>query len=218
ERDLSTTPLFQVMFILQNAPREAGEMPGPAISPFSTEVGTAKFDLTLSLQESARGLSGALEYGTGLFDRTTIERLRAHFELLLAAIADDPEERLGELPWFATAERHQLLLEWNDTASADLSGGLIHGLFERQAARTPEAVALVFADQRLSYRELDRRANQLAHHLRSLGIGGPASRPEARVGLCAERSVEMVVALLGILKSGGAYVALDPGYPPERLA
>ncbi|MCP4570816.1 MAG: AMP-binding protein, partial [bacterium] len=179
ERDLSTTPLFQVMFILQNAPREAGETSGLAMSPLAAEGGTAKFDLTLSFEESARGLSGALEYNTDLFDRTTMERLRAHFGLLLAAIADDPDERIGELPRLAAAERHQLLLEWNDTAPAAAPAGLIHELFERQVERTPEAVALVFEHQRLSYRELDRRANQLAHHLRSLGIGGPAHRGPA---------------------------------------
>ncbi|MCP4655863.1 MAG: AMP-binding protein, partial [bacterium] len=218
QRDLSTTPLFQAMFILQNAPREAGDAPGLAMSPLATGGGTAKFDLTLSLQESAYGLSGALEYSTDLFDRTTIERLRAHFELLLAAIVDDPDQRLEQLPRLATPERHQLLLEWNDTAAAQPLAGTIHELFERQARRTPEAVALVFRDQRWSYRELDRRADQFAQHLRSLGVGGPASRPEARVGISAQRSAELVVALIAILKTGGAYVALDPAYPPERLA
>ncbi|MCP4661554.1 MAG: non-ribosomal peptide synthetase, partial [bacterium] len=143
QRDLSSTPLFQVMFILQNASREAEETPGLALSPLATEGGTAKFDLTLSLQESTRGVSGSLEYNTDLFDRTTIERLRAHFELLLAAIVDDPDERLGELPRLAAAERHQLLVEWNDTAAEDRPAGLIHELFERQVRRTPEAVALL---------------------------------------------------------------------------
>ncbi|MCP4663809.1 MAG: AMP-binding protein, partial [bacterium] len=144
QRDLSSTPLFQVMFILQNVPREDGEMGGLAMSPLETGGATAKFDLTLSFEESTRGVSGALGYNTDLFDRTTIERLRAHFELLLAAVVDAPDERAGELPWFAAAERHQLLVEWNDTASADPPAGSIHELFERQVKRTPEAVALVF--------------------------------------------------------------------------
>ncbi|MCP4658527.1 MAG: AMP-binding protein, partial [bacterium] len=221
DRNMSFTPLFQVMFTLQNTPQTSpqGQGQGPDTDSLATESGTAKFDLALSLRDSAAGLHGVLEYNTDLFDRTTMERLWAHFELLLAAIVDAPGERIGELPRLTAAERHQLLAEWNDTAAGEKpAAGLIHELFERQAARTPEAVALVFADQRLTYRELDRRANQLAHHLRSLGIGGPAYRPEARVGICAERSVELVVALLGILKSGGAYVALDPGYPPDRLA
>ncbi|MCP4660793.1 MAG: AMP-binding protein, partial [bacterium] len=218
DRDMSFTPLFQVMFGLQNAglqnaSQASAQGAAPAADSPAAEPGTAKFDLTLSLRETSAGLRGSLEYNVDLFDSTTIERLAAHLRGLMAAVVEDPEARIAELPWFAAAERHQLLREWNDTGSADRPAGLIHELFERQVARTPEAVALVFEDQRLSYGELDRRANQLAHHLRSLGI-----LPESRVGLCAERSPELVVALVGILKSGAAYVALDPGYPPERLA
>ncbi|MCP4659761.1 MAG: AMP-binding protein, partial [bacterium] len=212
QRDLSSTPLFQVMFILHSSSQGSGEMPGLTMVSLAEE-GSAKFDLTLSLEGGAGRVHGSLGYNTDLFDRTTMERWSGQLELLLAAIVDDPERRLGELPRLAAAERHQLLAEWNDTAAAKPPGGLIHELFERQATRTPEAVALVFGDQRWSYRELDRRANQLAHHLRSLGVGA-----EVRVGVCAERSAELVVALLGVLKSGGAYVALDPGYPPERVA
>ncbi|MCP4654816.1 MAG: AMP-binding protein, partial [bacterium] len=218
ERDLSSTPLFQVMFILQNAPQATATGADRAVSPLPIEGETTKFDLTLSLRESDLGVSGSLAYRTDLFDDTTIDRLLAHYQRLLAAAVADPEARVGQLPWWTPAERHQLVAEWNDTATADRSEQSFHELLAGWVERTPDAVAVVFEDRRLSYRELDREANQLAQHLAARGVGGPASRPEMLVGICVERSPEMVVGILAILKAGGAWLPLDPEYPRERLA
>ncbi|MCP4656818.1 MAG: AMP-binding protein, partial [bacterium] len=217
-RNMSYTPLFQVMFVLQNAPGTSLELPDLTMSSLPTRGEAAMFDLTLTLQERETGVSGSLEYNTDLFDRTTMARLLAHFELLLAGIVDDPEQRLGELPWLTQPERHQLLAEWCDTRTDAVRERSIQELFELQVETMPDASAVVFERsgapaQRLSYRELNRRANQLAHYLRSLGVG-----PEVLVGVCVERSPEMVVALLGVLKAGGVWVPLDPEYPRERLA
>ncbi|MCP4660712.1 MAG: amino acid adenylation domain-containing protein, partial [bacterium] len=219
ERDLSSTPLFQVMFVRQNAPQVTVEMPALAISSLPADVGTTKFDLTLSLQESERGIRGSLAYRTDLFDPTTMARLGAQFSRLLTAIADDPERRLGELPLVSAAERHQLLTAWNDTLHPDPRGLLVHELFEAQVEKRPEAVAVGRPPREaLSYRELNRRANRLGARLRELGVGGPASRPDEVVGICLERSAELIAGLLAILKAGGAYLPLDPEDPPERLA
>ncbi|MCP4662808.1 MAG: AMP-binding protein, partial [bacterium] len=214
QRDLSRQPLLQLMFVLQNTPGSGLELPGVSATALEVDTGTAKFDLTISLEEAEGGLSGFLEYSTDLFDATTILRLWESWRRLLAAAAADPEQRLAELPLLAPAAEQQLLLEWNDGA-ASYPAATIHELFEEQAATRPEAVAVVCAGsvEQVSYGELNRRANRLAHHLRACGVG-----PEVGVGLCAERSLEMVVAILGILKAGGVYVPLDPGYPPERLA
>ena len=212
ERSLSHTPLFQVMLVLLNNPREALELPGLTLEPLEVDIGTAEFDLTLFMWEEAEGLNVLSEYNTDLFDAATITRMLTAFQNLLEGIVVDPEQRLSTLPLLTSTERRQLLVEWNES-QADYPNQPIHELFEAQAARTPDAVALVFEDKQLTYRELNRRANQLAHYLRKRGVG-----PEALVGVCMERSLEMVVGLLGILKAGGAYVPLDPGYPPERLA
>ncbi|MCP4659566.1 MAG: AMP-binding protein, partial [bacterium] len=212
QRDLSTTPLFQVMFVLQNAPQETIDLPGLTLSPVTTQgAGTAKFEWTLSLMESAAGIVGVLEYQADLYDPTTIERFLARFERLLRGAVDNPEARLSELPWLNHAERHQLLAAWNDTASAGTE--LFPELFELRVERTPEAVAVTFEDHRLSYRELARRARRLARTLEALGVG-----PEVQVGLYLERSPEMVVGILGIVAAGGAWLPLDPRYPRERLA
>ena len=213
ERDLSMSPLFQVMFILQNAPGEALELPGLTLSPLEMDNETAKFDLTLSMIEGEGGLRGSIEYNTDLFEEATIERMLGHYETLLEGIVADPEQRLSELPLLTAAERYELLVEWNDTEREYPKGKLIHQLFETQVERTPDAVALVFEDQELTYRELNARANKLAHYLRRLGVGA-----ETLVGIFVERSLEMVVGVLGILKAGGAYVPLDPTFPKERLA
>jgi amino acid adenylation domain-containing protein len=213
ERSLSHSPLFQVMFTLQNTPLEKVELPGLTLTFLKQEGVTAKFDLTLSMSESDQGLMGAWEYNTDLFEVSTIARVAGHFQTLLAAIVANPQQCLAELPLLTAAERHQLLVEWNDTQTAYSQDKCIHQLFEAQVERTPEAVAVVFEDQQFTYRELNVRANQLAHHLQALGVG-----PEVLVGICVERSLEMVVGLLGILKAGGAYVPLDPTYPSERLA
>nr|AEU11003.1 NpnC [Nostoc sp. 152] len=212
ERDLSHTPLFQVMFTLQNAPISTVELTGLNISPLPIESATAKFDLTLAMENTANGLIGAWEYNTDLFDSSTIERITGHFVTLLEAIVTNPQERISQLPMLTTSEQQQLLVEWNNT-QVDYSHDLcIHELFESQVKRTPNAVAVVFQEQQLTYQQLNSRANQLAHYLRSLGV-----RAEVLVGICVERSLEMLIGLLGILKAGGAYLPLDPEYPIERL-
>ncbi|HEX7186487.1 MAG TPA: amino acid adenylation domain-containing protein, partial [Thermoanaerobaculia bacterium] len=210
-RDLARPPLFQVMLILQNAPAETLELSGLTLSPLSTETGTAKFELLLTLIETGGGLAGSLEYNADLFDRSTAERLLRHFETLLAGAVADPAQRLSDLPMLSYTEQDQILRVWNATAAVfpELP---VHRLFERQAALSPEAPALVAGDERLTYTELSLRANRLAHHLRRMGVG-----PEILVGVSLERSADLVVTLLGILKAGGAYLPLDPTYPRERL-
>ncbi len=212
ERSMGHTPLFQVLFALQNAPLPELELAGLALQPLEIDSGTAKFDLTMSVQQTSHGLSASLEYSTDLFEAATISRMLGHFQVLLEGIVADPECRISALPLLTAAER-QLLLEWNATAVEYPRDRCIHDLFADQARRTPEHLAVIFEDQRLTYAELNRRANQLARYLRRLGVG-----PEARVGICLERSADLVVALLGILKAGAAYVPLDPTYPHERLA
>lgn len=213
ERDSSHNPLFQVAFVLQNAPGGALALSGLTAVPYEREHTTSKFDLTLAMAERGEELAVAIEYNTDLFERPTIERMLGHLGTLLAAAVADPECRLSRLPMLTSAEQELLSVEWNATARDYPRDSCVHELFEAQAARTPEAVALEFEGQTLSYRELNRRSNQLAHRLRALGVG-----PEVLVGLCVDRSLEMVVGLLGILKAGGAYLPLDPGYPRERLA
>ncbi|MFO0762808.1 MAG: non-ribosomal peptide synthase/polyketide synthase, partial [Byssovorax sp.] len=212
-RDMSRTPLFQVMFVLQNAPAEAKGTGERKIAGVNTEITTAKFDLTLNLAGGERGLAGTFEYATDLFDASTIDGLATHFQVLLAGIAQRPGATVAALPMLDEAERHTLLVTWNRTATAYPREASIQGLFEAEVDRAPDAPALRFGAATLSYRELDRRANQLAHALRRRGV--TAGTP---VGLYAERSVEMIVALLAILKAGGAYVPLDPEYPAARLS
>ncbi|KYC36596.1 non-ribosomal peptide synthetase [Scytonema hofmannii PCC 7110] len=212
QRSLSHAPLFQVMFVLQNAPMSALELPGLTLSPIATESRTAKFDLTLDMTETAQGLVGTLEYNTDLFESSTISRMAGHLQTLLCAIVANSQQRLSELPLLTNAEK-ALLVKWNDTETEYPQQQSIHQLFEAQVELTPDAVAVVFELQQLTYRELNQRANQLAHYLQALGV-----RPEVLVGICTERSLDMVVGLLGILKAGGAYVPLDPTYPQERLA
>ncbi|WP_437667767.1 amino acid adenylation domain-containing protein [Sorangium sp. So ce1182] len=212
-RDLSRTPLFQVMFVLQNAPMPALVLGDVKLAAVETEQTTAKFELTLALQETEEGLRGALEYNTDLFDAATIERMAGHYRTLLEGLAAEPSRRVSELPLLTEAERQKLLVTWNATEAEYPRDTCIHALFEAQVERTPDAVALVYEGQKLTYRELDARANQLGRHLQRLGVG-----PDVLVGLCVERSLEMVVGLLGILKAGGAYVPLDPTYPAERLS
>jgi len=212
ERNLSHAPLFQVMFVLQNAPSAALELAGLSAQAVEAESATSKFDLTLVVTESADGLSGALQYNTDLFDSSTITRMAGHWQVLLAAIAKDARQRITELPLLTAGEEHELLVEWNETARAYPEDKCIHELFEEQVERAPEQIALVFADEQVTYRELNNQANQLAHYLRELGV-----ERESTVGIYLERSIEMVVALLAVLKAGGAYVPLDPEYPAARL-
>ncbi|WP_442938107.1 amino acid adenylation domain-containing protein [Nostoc sp.] len=212
ERNLSYTPLFQVMFALQNAPMSKLELAGLTISFLTAQSKTTKFDLSLSMYNSGAGLVGVWEYSTDLFDNSTIERMTGHFVTLLEGIVANPKKRISQLPMLTQVEQHQLLVEWNSTQAEYSFDKCIHELFEEQCLSTPSAVAVVFENQQLTYQQLNCRANQLAHYLRSLGV-----KPDVLVGICVERSIEMVVGLLGILKAGGAYVPLDPDYPTERL-
>ncbi len=213
ERNLSHTPLFQVMFALQNAPNQNLELTGLSVNLLPIENATAKFDLTLSMQNTGDGLVGMWEYNTDLFNASTIERMIGHYVTLLEGIVNNPSEQIGQLPLLRESEKEQLLVEWNRTQADYPIDKCIHELFEEQVGRTPEAVAVVYDNQQLTYHQLNSRANQLAHWLQSLGVG-----PEVLVGICVERSLEMVVGILGILKAGGAYVPLDPEYPVERLS
>jgi amino acid adenylation domain-containing protein len=213
DRDLSRSPLFQVMFAFQNMPRQARELPGLTVNPVEVKNETAKYDLSLYMWDEPRGLVARLEYNTDLFDGASMRRMLEHFETLLEGIIKNPEQCISDLPILTDGERHQLLIEKNDTGCELPKEQCVHRLFESQAARSPESVALVYEQQQLTYRELNARANQMAHYLRKLGV-----RPEMPVGICLERSEEMVIAVLGVLKSGAAYVPLDPFYPRERLA
>ena len=210
ERDLSRSPVFQVLFALQNAPGSGITLPGLENRFVAIDTATAKFDLNVSLQESGRALTGTIEYSTDLFDRSTIQRLILHYTTLLEAAAADPEQRISELPLLTASERRDIA-RWNETAR-EFSGRSIVELFEVQAANNPTAVAVECGDERMTYGELNARANRLAYYLGELGVV-----PETRVGICLGRSFEMVVALFGVLKAGGAYVPLDPNYPIERL-
>lgn len=213
ERNLSYSPLFQVMFILQNTPPGKLELPGLSLTRLEIESSTAKYDLTLSITESEQGLSASLEYNSDLFEQATITRMAGHFVTLLEGIVANPQQSILELPLLTTIEQQQLLVEWNNTQTEYPKDKCIHHLFEEQVELTPDAVAVVFENQQLTYHQLNSRANQLAHYLRSLGV-----KPDVLVGICVERSLEMVVGILGILKAGGAYVPLDPEYPQERLS
>lgn len=213
ERDLSRTPIFQVMFNFENIPERPVAAGGLGIEELELDRGTALLDLTLEIIQKREGLSCSLAYSRDLFDAATIARLAGHYRVLLEGIVADPDRRLSALPILTQAERQQLLLEWNDTAADYPSDACVHELFEAQVERTPDAVAVVCGDRQLTYRELNARANQLAHCLRKRGVGR-----EVLVGVFLERSPEMVVGVLGVLKAGGAYVPLDPRYPPARVA
>lgn len=211
QRSRAFSPLFQVMYIFQNNAPRALDLAALAVTPFPAGNAATKFDLTLSLEEREGTISGFLEYRRDLFEVTTIERMAANFQVLVAGIAADPDAPVGTLPLVAESERHQLDA-WNETAMAWPQDRCVHQLFEEQAGRMPEAIAVVCEEQTLTYRQLDARANHLAHRLRQQGVG-----PESLVGLFCERGLDMVVGLLGILKAGGAYVALDPVLPRARL-
>ena len=217
-RSLARHPLFQVMLAMQNNAPASFELPGLSTSVEPVATSSAKFDLTLSLAEqraadgSPVGINGVLEYATDLFERESVAALGERLVRLLEAAVTEPDRAIGRLDILGAAERQTLLRDWNDTVQP-IGFATVAELFAAQAVRTPEAVAVVFEEQQLTYRQLDERANRLAHHLRGLGVG-----PEVVVGLCVERSLQMLVGLLGILKAGGAYLPLDPGYPAERLA
>jgi amino acid adenylation domain-containing protein len=252
ERSLSRHPLFQVVFGFENAPMEALELPGLTLSSLTIDLKTTRFDLEFLLWKAAdgfrslwgeqwehsEGIRGVVVYNTDLFDEATITRMLGHFTTLLEGIVANPQARIANLPLLSAAERHQLLVEWNDTFADYPQNHCIHQLFEEQVERTPDVIALIFPElkgegsdglkveglkvedyqeqflinKHFTYRELNSRSNQLAHYLQKLGVGA-----EVLVGLCVERSVEMIVGMLGILKAGGAYVPLDPSYPAERI-
>jgi amino acid adenylation domain-containing protein len=213
ERSLSYSPLFQVMFVLQNTATTELQLSDVEVTVVSRDSDVAKFDLTLAMRESAVGLDGWLEYNVDLFDASTIDQMMGHFQTLLAGIARDPDQPIRTLPLLSVHEQQRLLVEWNPS-HPELSDRLcIHQRFEQQVERRPDAVAVVWGDRHLTYHELNQRANALAQELESLGVG-----PERLVGLCVERSLDMVVGVLAILKAGGAYVPLDPNYPSDRLA
>ncbi|HEU4562240.1 MAG TPA: amino acid adenylation domain-containing protein, partial [Longimicrobium sp.] len=213
ERSLSHSPLFQVMFTLQNAEGGGGALPGLKVGGVGAAMETAKFDLSLTLAATPLSLRGGLNYSTALFERGTVERMLGHLARVLEQVAADADVRLSQMELLGEAELALVLGEWNRTAAGYPADLCIHQLFETQADRTPGAVAVVFEGAELTYAELDARANRLAHYLRALGVG-----PEVRVGVCLERSLELPVSVLGVLKAGGAYVPLDPGYPAQRLA
>jgi len=230
DRALNQNPLFQVAFALQNAPGNQLELPELTLSPQQLDVGTARFDLEFHLWErspnssgsnqspsnklwvdSSLGISGMVIYSADLFDEATITRLIGHFKTLLESIVTNPEQRIANLQYLSAQERDRLLVECNNTQANYPQDLCIHQLFEMQADRTPEAVALVFGEERVTYRELNLRSNQLARYLQKMGVGA-----EVLVGLCCARSLDLIVGMLGILKAGGAYLILDPSYPAER--
>ena len=213
ERDMSHTPLFQVMFDLQKTPLESLQLGELELGLLEVETGIAKFDWVLMMEEGTDGLKGVLEYNTDLFEAATIERLAQHFRVLLEGIVTDPDQPISILPLLTAVERQQLVGNWRGTKTAYPREQTIHQLFEAQVEQTPDTIAVIFEGEQLTYQELNRRANQLAHRLQSLGVG-----PEVLVGILMERSLEMVVAHVGVLKAGGAYLPLDPEYPQERLA
>lgn len=226
ERSLNRHPLFQVVFSLQNAPMEELELPGLKLSSINLEAKTTRFDLELHLWESSQGfrntygehwqysdsLRGVVVYNTDLFDAATITRMLAHFKILLEGIIANPEQRIAHLPILSELERHQLLIKWNNTQTDYPKNKCIHQLFEEQVNQYPDAIALTFGKKSLTYKELNSRSNQLAHYLQKLGVAS-----EFLVGVCIERSIEMIVGMLAILKAGGAYLPLDPTYPRDRL-
>src|SRR5689334_23243368 len=212
-REMSRSPLFQVMFVLQNAPGEALQLEGLTLSGMESSGETVKFELMLELQEVGDVVTGGINYSRDLYEAETIGRLAAGYERVLQAVVTDAEQRVFEIDLLSDAERRQVIHEWNATAGEYAAGSSLGELFEAQAERSGEAVAVVFEGEELTYGELNRRANQLAHYLRAQGVTA-----DDIIGVLLERSLELVVSLLGILKAGAAYLPLDPNYPPERLS
>ncbi|HKR15496.1 MAG TPA: amino acid adenylation domain-containing protein [Pyrinomonadaceae bacterium] len=212
DRDLSHSPVFQVLFALQNAPSQRLELPDLTLTQQEFPGSATRFELECLMWEHEGQLHGMLGYSEDLFGESTIRGMVANFEVLLEGIANAPAERINALPLLSHEKEHQLLVEWNETASVFARERCIHEIVEQQAEKTSAEVALVFGADSLSYRELNRRANQLAHYLRKLGVG-----PDSRVGVMMDRSIEMLVSVLGTLKAGAAYLPLDPEYPQERV-
>src|SRR6266568_4366315 len=212
ERSLSHNPIFQVLFSVRHEPVREFEFSGLKFEFIENTGEISKFDLSFLLAEEADGIRGRVEYNTDLFDAATIQRMMQHWQILLEGVAANPDQLIAELPLLAEAERNQIVVEWNKTKKDFPSDRSLHEFIEKQVEQTPDAPALLFESQQLSYRELNARANQLAHWLRKRGVG-----PDVLVGICVDRSVEMVVGLLGIMKAGGAYVPIDPDLPRERM-
>lgn len=212
-RNLSYSPLYQVLFDLQTASHSGLQLSNIAARPIDFERGVAKCDLTLFMVHAEKDVQGTFEYNTDLFERATIQRMATHFQALAEHIVAHPDRRIADLPLLTEAERRQLLFAWNATQTQYPREQCIHQIFEAQVARTPDALALVFGEEQVTYRELNQQANRLARYLQQHGVG-----PDVPVGVCMERSVDMIVGLLGILKAGGAYVPFDPTYPKARLA
>ncbi len=213
ERDWSRNPLFQYSFIFLSEEGAAEGAKSVELIPIEYDPQSSRFDMTLVVEDHGDRVINYIEYNTDLFTAESMARFAEHFRVLMESLVAQPDRPIAELPMLTSAERQQLLAEWNDNQLPYPADQCMHQLFEAQAERTPEAVAVVYKQEQLTYAELNHRANQLAAQLRALGVG-----PEVLVGLCVERSLEMVLGLLGILKAGGAYVALDPEYPRERQA
>jgi amino acid adenylation domain-containing protein/non-ribosomal peptide synthase protein (TIGR01720 family) len=216
ERNQSHTPLFQVMFTLQELTGRSLTFPGLTITPLDLDTGTSKFDIILTMGQRGDLFKGGLEYNTDLFDASTIQRMAEHYQMLLNSIIANPDQKILDLPILTDAERRKLLVEWNHTFDPGTHNYLdqtIDHLFERQVERTPEATAVIYQGEQMTFGELNQRANQLARYLIKLGVGS-----DVIVGLCVERSLDMIVGIMGILKAGGAYLPLDPDYPRDRLS
>jgi amino acid adenylation domain-containing protein len=213
ERDMSRSPLFQILFLFQNAPLGTLELPGITLAPLEYYSGAVGYDLMISVREQGQNLHVKWEYSKDLFDETTIKRMLQHYSVLLDAIASDPETRISDLPLLDEAERKQLLVNWNDTSSPYPVHEPFTRLFELQVENTPDAVAVTCGDTSLTYRELNESANRLAWQLIDSGVG-----PETTVALYAQRSAEFLTAMLGIFKAGGVYLPLDPGSPINRIS
>ncbi len=212
ERSPGINPLFQVMFVYQEAPLLSFNLPDLTITPLPIDNGIAKFDLTLYIEDTKSELIGFLEYSSDLFAGDTIKRMLANFQTLLTGIVANPDTKISRLPLLTEAEKNKLLVEWNNTKKDYSLDVCLHQLFEKQVTKAPDAIAVVFEDKYLTYAELNNKANRLAHYLQQLGVG-----KDILVGICLDRSLEMVVGLLAILKAGGAYVPIDPSYPLERI-
>lgn len=211
-RTLGHAPLVQVLFALQNVPRSSLQFPGITTTAVTIPSGAARVDLNVMMWDDTHELRGEVEYSTDIFAETTIARLAEHYQVLLEGMIAHPDQPIATLPLLTSREKHQLLVEWSASQAPNPSDLCVHQLFAAQAERTPDTIALIYENQHLTYRELNTRANQLAHALRRMGAS-----PETCVGVCVERSLDMAVAILGILKAGSAYVPLDPSYPSERI-
>jgi amino acid adenylation domain-containing protein len=213
ERDMSRSPLFQVMFVLQNASNESVELKGLSIEPYSVDIGLSKYDLGLSFKETEAGLQGGISYNTDLFEEDTITRLVKHLEVLLEKVTQVPDQPIGKVSILTNEEETQLLSGWNENKVAYPQELCIHELFEEQVRKTPDEIAVVDEEKVLTYAELNVKANRLAHSLKKEGI-----QSEVLTGVCLQRSSKILIAILGVLKAGGTYIPIDPKYPAERIS